>query len=386
MNFGRGRGRGKRGGGGAGVRGRRNWRDNESGFNGNTGSERSVDQGGISGQTLSYGDFDPSIPPPALNGAAYGSGRRGGGATVGSNGTAAASAASTGDFGAGVDLLAGLGEAVYSQDLSHQLHSNDGNNHGAFGTEYESSSASVYAVGNSYRGMDGRTRPRGRGGNAERSGGRGAVRGGGGYGYGYGDGGDRWKSQVYGGDRHQSNSYRQQEYHQQNAHYQHEYYQQSHQRFNQPPATRNGSTNGTERNNQEDSIDSVEVDDDNDESTGLNSSVTPQSSIDQQQLPVGRAADQAVDMTNQRGRLVEALCRGAYECMVCCVRIKHEARTWACGACFNLFHIHCVRKWARSPAAAAELPLPENVDKDYHRMMGWRCPACQFVSKNIPNE
>ena len=56
--------------------------------------------------------------------------------------------------------------------------------------------------------------------------------------------------------------------------------------------------------------------------------------------------------------------------------------------CFNLFHLYCVRKWARSPAAAAELPIPPDVDADadYRRMMGWRCPACQHVAKDIPNE
>ena len=133
--------------------------------------------------------------------------------------------------------------------------------------------------------------------------------------------------------------------------------------------------------------------DPSDEMTDLkDDSETQQSSMPdsppQRQLPVGRAADQEVDLTNQRGRLVEALCRGAYECMVCCVRIKHEARTWSCGACFNLFHLHCARKWARSPAAAAELPMPADFEaqKDYHRMMGWRCPACQHVAKNIPSE
>lgn len=44
----------------------------------------------------------------------------------------------------------------------------------------------------------------------------------------------------------------------------------------------------------------------------------------------------------------EQLNKGTYECMVCCDNIRHEVAVWSCGNCFHVFHLRCIRQWARS--------------------------------------
>ena len=56
----------------------------------------------------------------------------------------------------------------------------------------------------------------------------------------------------------------------------------------------------------------------------------------------------------QTGTLIEQLTEGTYECLVCCDVVKCEARVWSCGSCYTVFHLKCIKDWAKSPAAAAE--------------------------------
>ncbi|KAJ8375129.1 hypothetical protein SKAU_G00057090 [Synaphobranchus kaupii] len=76
----------------------------------------------------------------------------------------------------------------------------------------------------------------------------------------------------------------------------------------------------------------------------------------------------------QTGRLIEQLSEEKYECMVCCEVIRVMAPVWSCVSCFHVFHLNCIKKWARSPASQAE---------DGNE--GWRCPACQNVASRPPN-
>ena len=59
------------------------------------------------------------------------------------------------------------------------------------------------------------------------------------------------------------------------------------------------------------------------------------------------------------GALIEQLSNNSYECMVCCEIIKREQAVWSCGNCYHVFHLRCVKKWARSPAAAIEGSKPK---------------------------
>ncbi|KAG8442538.1 hypothetical protein GDO86_011368 [Hymenochirus boettgeri] len=74
------------------------------------------------------------------------------------------------------------------------------------------------------------------------------------------------------------------------------------------------------------------------------------------------------------GSLIEQLTAEKYECMVCCEVVRVMAPVWSCQSCYHVFHLNCIKKWARSPASQAE---------DGNN--GWRCPACQNVSSRVPS-
>ncbi|XP_072544158.1 transcriptional repressor NF-X1 [Salminus brasiliensis] len=75
----------------------------------------------------------------------------------------------------------------------------------------------------------------------------------------------------------------------------------------------------------------------------------------------------------QTGCLIEQLSEEKYECMVCCDIIRVMAPVWSCQSCFHVFHLNCIKKWARSPASQAD-----------DSGEGWRCPACQNVASKVP--
>lgn len=75
----------------------------------------------------------------------------------------------------------------------------------------------------------------------------------------------------------------------------------------------------------------------------------------------------------QTGCLIEQLSEEKYECMVCCDVIRRMAPVWSCQSCYHVFHLNCIKKWARSPASQAD-----------DSAEGWRCPACQHVALKPP--
>ena len=82
----------------------------------------------------------------------------------------------------------------------------------------------------------------------------------------------------------------------------------------------------------------------------------------------GWAGEQSCDL---RARLAEQLSCGTTECMVCLERVWQTAHTWDCSNCFQVFHLNCIKKWARTAGTGDG---------------GWRCPGCQAVTVRIPHE
>lgn len=72
-----------------------------------------------------------------------------------------------------------------------------------------------------------------------------------------------------------------------------------------------------------------------------------------------------------RARLSDQLVRGLTECMVCLERVKQTHATWDCHNCYQVFHIHCIKKWAKTARTESG---------------GWRCPGCQSVYPLVPRE
>ena len=58
--------------------------------------------------------------------------------------------------------------------------------------------------------------------------------------------------------------------------------------------------------------------------------------------------------SSQARSLIEQLINGTYECMVCCETVKWNNAVWSCCSCYHIFHLNCIRKWARSEAAAVK--------------------------------
>ena len=54
--------------------------------------------------------------------------------------------------------------------------------------------------------------------------------------------------------------------------------------------------------------------------------------------------------------------RYRYECMVCYYAIKHDTAIWCCPCCSHIFHLFCIKKWARSTVALIDgiIKFPES--------------------------
>ena len=67
-----------------------------------------------------------------------------------------------------------------------------------------------------------------------------------------------------------------------------------------------------------------------------------------------RQKGERVNTTLQSDQLAQQLLTAAYECMVCCECVRERQEVWSCRSCFHIFHLRCVHRWAKSPAAAVD--------------------------------
>ncbi|KAK3132100.1 hypothetical protein QOZ80_6AG0515760 [Eleusine coracana subsp. coracana] len=87
--------------------------------------------------------------------------------------------------------------------------------------------------------------------------------------------------------------------------------------------------------------------------------------------PAAVGGDGAVPQLVQE--IQDKLARGAVECMICYDMVRRSAPVWSCGSCYSIFHLPCIRKWARSPASVADGSAEAAASSS------WRCPGCQTV-------
>ncbi|GKC81920.1 NF-X1-type zinc finger protein NFXL1 [Tanacetum coccineum] len=68
----------------------------------------------------------------------------------------------------------------------------------------------------------------------------------------------------------------------------------------------------------------------------------------------------------------DKLLKGSIECMICYDMVRRTASIWSCSSCYSIFHLHCIKKWARAPTSI-DLSAQKN------QRFNWRCPGCQSV-------
>ncbi|KAG2267716.1 hypothetical protein Bca52824_062271 [Brassica carinata] len=75
----------------------------------------------------------------------------------------------------------------------------------------------------------------------------------------------------------------------------------------------------------------------------------------------------------------EKLVKSSIECMICYDKVGRSANIWSCSSCYSIFHMHCIKKWARAPTSIDLLAEKNQGDN-------WRCPGCQSVQLTSSRE
>ncbi|XP_057980727.1 NF-X1-type zinc finger protein NFXL1 [Malania oleifera] len=68
----------------------------------------------------------------------------------------------------------------------------------------------------------------------------------------------------------------------------------------------------------------------------------------------------------------EKLMKGTVECMICYDMVRRSAAIWSCSSCYSIFHLICIKKWARAPTSV-------DLSAEKNQGFNWRCPGCQAV-------
>ncbi|KAK9278362.1 hypothetical protein L1049_027927 [Liquidambar formosana] len=110
-------------------------------------------------------------------------------------------------------------------------------------------------------------------------------------------------------------------------------------------------------------------------------------------LPLNQRRDKERERSeNQEGKILkesnmpqlvqeiqEKLMKGAVECMICYDMVRRSAPIWSCSSCYSIFHLACIKKWARAPTSV-DLSVEKN------QGFNWRCPGCQSVQLTASKE
>lgn len=75
----------------------------------------------------------------------------------------------------------------------------------------------------------------------------------------------------------------------------------------------------------------------------------------------------------------DKLLKGTVECMICYDMVRRSAPIWSCSSCYSIFHLHCIKKWARAPTSV-------DISTEKNQGFNWRCPGCQSVQLTSSKE
>lgn len=75
----------------------------------------------------------------------------------------------------------------------------------------------------------------------------------------------------------------------------------------------------------------------------------------------------------------DKLTKGTVECMICYDMVRRSAPIWSCSSCYSIFHLNCIKKWARAPTSI-------DMSAGKNQGFNWRCPGCQSVQLTSSKE
>ncbi|KAI8834100.1 hypothetical protein BC829DRAFT_75975 [Chytridium lagenaria] len=80
-----------------------------------------------------------------------------------------------------------------------------------------------------------------------------------------------------------------------------------------------------------------------------------------------------------RDRLERELSEEIYDCIICFQSILRSEVLWTCQTCWGMFHLSCAEEWSEKSGIIETDLLGEET-------LTWRCPACQGMQHEWPDE
>lgn len=82
-------------------------------------------------------------------------------------------------------------------------------------------------------------------------------------------------------------------------------------------------------------------------------------------------------------RIHEDIAHNLYECAICSNEIGRRTKIWSCHTCWTVFHINCIKKWAKNEGSAVHRPTQDSNDENIGKL--WRCPGCNLPKDTLPS-
>ena len=105
-----------------------------------------------------------------------------------------------------------------------------------------------------------------------------------------------------------------------------------------------------------------------------------------QKAAKGQNRDQDIGL---RERLVQQLVEGSLECLICLENIRPKHAVFDCQECYQVFHIHCIKKWSKTAKSEGRNANFKDT-KSKARLLNlhcwvsgesnWVCPGCRKPS------
>lgn len=82
-------------------------------------------------------------------------------------------------------------------------------------------------------------------------------------------------------------------------------------------------------------------------------------------------------------RIHEDILHNLYECAICTNEISRHSKVWSCRTCWTVFHIGCIKRWAKNEGSAVHRPATQDTEETPAGKQ-WRCPGCNLPKDTHP--